>query len=707
VKKYVSLISFLFFSLFFSIEIVSASTASTGIYEIFIRTLPDKTSLEKYKIPGNTTITLINDTEKKGNGCDDNWFEVEYRDYKGYVCSTYLTDIVWDKVEDDTNNDDTNIDNNEDKSDNDTGDSNVEEPIDIDTVYQEELKKFPDSYKTKIEALHQIYPNAIFKAKILDVNFNNFATYQYQGYAQYSLPGCPIGKNPGLSLIEDTTSSKDGLKALDSWAYTALTDTFNTSYYGGEANRWYAPSLNTVKYYLDPRNFITNTGIFMFEELTYGGDYYLESDIEKMLKGTFMYKTKVSVSKDKESVTFAKAFIDAGKHNNLSPYFLVSRVIQEIGYSRSSMVTGTWTGADNAYYGYYNFYNINAAGKTTYDTIKNGLEYAKSMGWSNEYDAIVGGAAFISDGYVDAGQDTTYLQKFDIYGPCYGNHQYMQNIEAPKSEAYKTYSAYNNIGLLDSNFVFVIPVYTNMPTETKLDDPRNSNNYLRNLTINGTTIDNFDYQKQEYTINVSPLVSSVEIAATKSSSKSKVAGTGTFELTDVSQTKQIKVTAENGKVRTYKITVTRDANIPISISEILNTMLVNSDGTYVSSIKLNTKASDFISKAKEVDSKAEIVIKNSEGIEKQDEILGTGDSITISSGEESKKFTVVIYGDLTGDGLINSADLLKMRQQLIGNISLKDAYKVAANVTKNDQVINSADLLKVRQHLIGTISIEQ
>ena len=514
-----------------------------------------------------------------------------------------------------------------------------------------------------------------------------------------SLSGCSIGIAVGRSLIEDTNGSRDGLKSLESWAYNPLTDTFNTSYYGGEQGRWYAPSLDTVKYYVDPRNFLNSTKVFMFEQLSYAGDYYTEENIEKMLKGTFMSNKNVS---GRDNKTFAQTFLDAGKTHNVNPYFLVSRVIQEIGTTRTTMVSGTWTEYNKAYYGYYNFYNIKAAGNSVNETIKNGLAHAKSQGWNNEYDAIVGGAKFLAQDYISQGQNTTYFQKFDVYGPCYAYHQYMQNIEAPYHEVNKVYNTYNSTGLLQSNFVFVIPVYNNMPTSTSLPDSRSSNNYLRDLTINGTTINGFNYQKNEYTINVSPLISSVEIAVTKASQKSSVTGTGSFNLTGTSQTKEIVVTAQNGTKRTYKITVTKDTNIPISISEILNTMLVNSDGTYISSIKLNTKVSEFIESAKKVDSKASVTVKNKQG----NQILATGDSVTITSGNDTKTFTVVIYGDLTGDGIINSADLLKMRQHLIGSTKLAKAYNIAANINK-DEVINSGDLLKLRQHLIGSATIVQ
>lgn len=67
---------------------------------------------------------------------------------------------------------------------------------------------------------------------------------------------------------------------------------------------------------------------------------------------------------------------------------------------------------------------------------------------------------------------------------------------------------------------------------------------------------------------------------------------------------------------------------------------------------------------------------------------------------KTTEYTFIVLGDVTCEGIINSADLLKIRQHLLTVVTLTDGLFYSADITK-DEILNSADLLRVRQHLLG------
>ena len=116
------------------------------------------------------------------------------------------------------------------------------------------------------------------------------------------------------------------------------------------------------------------------------------------------------------TVTYAQAFMNAAESYDVSPYHLVSRVIQEVGSNGSRSVSGTEPG----YEGIYNYYNIGAYQSS--DPVINALKWASTPSsnekylrpWNSRYKAILGGAKYIATGYISVGQNTLYLQKFDV-----------------------------------------------------------------------------------------------------------------------------------------------------------------------------------------------------------------------------------------------------------------------------------------------------
>lgn len=183
--------------------------------------------------------------------------------------------------------------------------------------------------------------------------------------------------------------------------------------------------------------------------------------------------------------TYAEVILEAGEKNNVSPYMLASRLIQEQGRNgSSSLISGTYEGANGELKGYYNYFNIQASGNTDQAVIENGLKCAKGTlnycsgnNWDSPYASIVGGSKFvykkyvgINDTYNVKGQMTLYLQKWDPYGPKLGGHQYMQNIQAPVSESITTFNSYASYpDYKNYSYVFYIPIYEGAPnTEDKI-----------------------------------------------------------------------------------------------------------------------------------------------------------------------------------------------------------------------------------------------
>ena len=565
-------------------------------------------------------------------------------------------------------------------------------------TYEQELAKFPSSFKSKVEALHKIYPNAVFvvQDKFLDWGAKKEVAVDFERMVASE------NTTNGRSLVYYTFN--DGYKSTEGWAYNYYTNKF-TAFSGGS---WNAASKQTIRYYLDARNFLDERHVFMFESQYYK-DYQTVSGVEKILAGTFMANKKCAGS-DK---TYAQVIVESGQKNDISPYMLASRLRQEQGTKgTSSLISGTYSGYKNL----YNYFNVSASGTTEKDVIVNGLKKAKTEGWTTPYLSIIGGAKFIYDEYIGVndkygvkGQMTNYLQKFDPYGYNLGGHQYMQNISAPYTEAETTYNSYASFqGFKNYKYIFYIPIYSNMPaTAASLPAKGNPNNYLKNITVNGAKIGtdaNYKNGVESYSINVSPTSTEVNIGYTKVASTSTVSGAGIVKLTQTKQTINLVVTAANGAKKTYKVIINRDPNANLSVSEIISGSGIKSDGTNISGIDIGTSQTTFINKIVSVGKNCKVTIsKNSNN---KTNNLATGDKVTIISGNETKTYNVVIYGDVNGDGSIKATDYVKIKNHIMGTNKLSGSYQEAADVNK-DNSVKATDYVVVKNSIMGNYKISQ
>ena len=420
-------------------------------------------------------------------------------------------------------------------------------------------QSFPESYLPALRRLHELYPNWVFQAYHTGLSWDEVIEEE-----------SIVGKN----LIPNSKGIE--WKSLEAGAYNWKTDSFIV--YDGST--WVTASKEAIAYYMDPRNFLDEETIFQFEMLTYEKSYQNKEGIENILKYTPLYGTSYSYIDDTgamRTISYADTFIEAAEYTGVSPYHLASRVKQEV-VTGTSTVSNSVTGTVTGFEGLYNFYNIGAYHSTAAGgAIANGLKYAKYgstddelndmslIPWDNRYNAIVGGAYILGNTYISRGQNTIYLQKFNVTETSTYYHQYMANVEAPYAEGKKTAAAYTNLETLP--IVFSIPVYLDMPDEacTKPEPQLNPNNLLSKLTIQdmeGNTYDvtpTFDGQKtQEYSLIVENHVDLLEITATTVSKKADVEGDGMISLEEGYNEIIISVFAENGDVKEYSITIIRE-----------------------------------------------------------------------------------------------------------------------------------------------------
>ena len=551
---------------------------------------------------------------------------------------------------------------------------------------------------------------------------------------------------------------------------------------------------------MDPRNFLNEVRIFQFETLSYNSSANNINSIEKILYGTEFYQNKVSYLDNKGNMintneTYSELILRGGQKSAVSTYHLASRIKQEVGpFLSHSSISGKVSG----YEGLYNFYNIGATSSAEpMGAIKNGLQFAKDgkgasqttknkylIPWNNKEKAISGGGIFIGSSYIQVGQNTVYLQKFDVNddrGSNLFSHQYMTNVLAPYNEAKSIYKGYQKNGILDLQISFIIPIYNNMP-DIQYESPNiNLNNYVADNTkvycnatnVNLRTGPSTSYEvitmisRDAKMIRIAKSISNGErwdrvqlengmvgyifqTYVTEMPAYNKVTGinldkeelyisigenlkinayiepanANNIKINFKSDDEKIATIDENGVITAQKegetiiyaiseenenikakckITVVRkmqEAEVQFTAPLILNNLDVSGidyNKNTVGDIKNN------------IISNLEIVIVNSKNdVLSDDAIIGTGNKIQVKEdGKILKEYQIIVYGDVNGDGKINSVDLLVLQRHILEIETLDDIYQKSANIRKNGNKPSSVDLLLIQRHILGLQIIKQ
>lgn len=728
-------------------EITATIIDEEGVY---LRSGPGTNHSTKALFTFGKKITLVSTTKHKGSGCDG-WYQVSYNNTTdNYICSTLV------KIDDDINptnkgyyttstfgariNENyanvrsktsmsssikdvlylgTKVTILEEKSktsdcqsgwykvsyyNNRTGyicKRLIDKESDVTTTnedYKKELLKagFPESYIPFLTYLHKKYPNWIFKADKTNKKFS------------------------------DVVSGETGKNYLQN----PITQ-FRLSNKIKEKPNWYSTidAVNAVL--LDPRSYLNEKNIWVFEDLSYDEENHTKEILQELLDGTYL-----------NTEEYLNYFLEASKEYNISPIHLVTRIKQEGGTNESyDGVSGksTLTYDNKPLTGFYNYYNIGAYGD---NPVARGLataagylgNEADGLPWDSREKAIKFGAKFIATGYINKGQNTLYYQKFNTgkhnYSSAY-THQYMTNLIAPASESLSVYYAYNELKLMNTKYTFKIPVYEDMPKEYLTYPPvGDTNTNLKTITINNSSINGFDKDVLNYIHYIPSDTKEIEIKAETESNTSKISGTGTIEIKNQETTISIKVTSESQDVKTYTIRLIKtkeeekvednlgnnqetkpdkepekeEIKKALSVDKILEKADIRFSNNYLSGISEKTTATTLANELNKIEALAKITITDKNKKTKTD-ALKTGDIINITSNNETKTYTISIKGDCSGDGKITSLDLLRVQKHILGYTKLTKEQLDSSDVNYDGKV-NSLDLLRVQKHILKYIKLK-
>jgi hypothetical protein len=128
----------------------------------------------------------------------------------------------------------------------------------------------------------------------------------------------------------------------------------------------------------------------------------------------------------------------------------------------------------------------------------------------------------------------------------------------------------------------------------------------------------------------------------------------------------------------------------------------NKDGEILNKVSEGQTAFDVLSNFK--NKLAKVFDENGNEVALTEKV-GTGFKIElIVDGAKIDSLTVIVLGDVNGDGAVDSTDYLKIKKQFLGENSISGIFLSSADIDKNG-IIDSTDYLKIKCHFLGSFNL--
>lgn len=147
-------------------------------------------------------------------------------------------------------------------------------------------------------------------------------------------------------------------------------------------------------------------------------------------------------------------------------------------------------------------------------------------------------------------------------------------------------------------------------------------------------------------------------------------------------------------------------SIPITEQEVLNGFGLSKKGEYIVGFAAGKDINSIRTQLSDQSKVTLVSIKNAKGEETRSGIIATNMKITLRFNETDYTYTVVIKGDVNGDGKIFATDYVKIKKHIMEAPNLQGAYLLAADVNNDDKVY-ATDYVRIRNYIMGSGRIEQ
>ena len=245
-----------------------------------------------------------------------------------------------------------------------------------------------------------------------------------------------------LAAATEETAVESLQKDINSYYGISTAEAFNIQTgVGGKIQKngkWIWASGNEIKQYFEPT--AKNLTDYKFQFLSLAAPAGISEEDARA------YLEDKGILKGQEAT-----FIAAAEANHINEIYLMAHACLETGNGTSKLSKGV------VYKGtvVYNMFGIKAVDS---DPLGEGAAYAYKMGWTTPEKAIMGGAKFISDEYINNDvykQDTLYEMRWNPASP--GNHQYATDVAWAAKQAIRMKKIYECFK--DPEIIFDIPIY--------------------------------------------------------------------------------------------------------------------------------------------------------------------------------------------------------------------------------------------------------